>query len=62
MHTLDDLKDLDTGIIDDVLKLYGQTSRRGSRHSQPGEVKKPDYSELVNDVEELKQNFSLGSQ
>ena len=61
MHTLGDLKDLDTGIIDNVLKLYERTSRRGSRHSQPGEVGKPKYTELVNDVKNLKDNYKYDS-
>jgi len=59
MQTLGDLKDLDTSVIDKVIKLYERTSRRGARHSQPADVKKPQYPELVNDVEELKENFYL---
>lgn len=61
MHTLGDLKNLDTGIIDNVLKLYERTSRRGARHSQPGEVREPKYTELVNDVKSLKDNYKYGS-
>jgi len=59
MLTLGDLKDLDTSIIGDVLTLYERTSRRGARHSQPPEVKKPKYEELVNDVKELKNKFPV---
>ncbi len=57
MQTLEDLKDLDTSVIDKVLRLYERTSRRGSRHSQPAEVKKPKYPELVDDIGQLKQDF-----
>jgi len=53
------LGDLDTSVIDKVIKLYERTSRRGARHSQPADVKKPQYPELVTDVEELKENFYL---
>jgi len=59
MHSLGDLKDLDTSVIDNVLKLYERTSRRGSRHSQPSEVRKPKYEELVNDVKALKDSYKL---
>ena len=57
MESLGDLKDLDTSVIDDVLKLYKRTSRRGSRHSQPGGVKKPKYEELIKDVKTLKDSY-----
>jgi len=59
MQTLGDLKDLDTSIMDKVLKFHERTSRRGSRHSQPGEVKKPNYPELSQDVKDLKDNYKL---
>ena len=57
MQSLGNLKDLDTSVIDSVMKLYEQTSRRGSRHSQPRETKKPGYGELVGDVKKLKDHF-----
>ena len=59
MQTLGELKDLDTSVLDNILKLYERTSRRGARHSQPGEVKKPNYTEIVSDVKELKDNYKL---
>jgi|GEM_PF-1256165 len=59
MQTLGDLKDLDTSVIDKVIKLYERTSRRGARHSQPADVRRPQYPELVDDVKELKENFHL---
>jgi DNA repair exonuclease SbcCD ATPase subunit len=59
MQTLGNLKDIDTSVIDNVLKLYKRTSRKGARHSQPLGVKDPQYSELVNDIKELKENFHL---
>jgi wobble nucleotide-excising tRNase len=59
MQTLGDLKDLDTSVIDKVIKLYEKTSRRVARHSQPADVRKPQYPELVDDVKELKEKFHL---
>jgi len=56
---LRDIKNLDTSIIDNFLKLYEHTSARGSRHSQPSGVKKPNYSELIKDVEDLKTNYKF---
>lgn len=57
MHTLGDLKNLNTNIISELLTLYEKASRRCSRHSQPSDVIKPTYSELVKDVLELTQKY-----
>jgi wobble nucleotide-excising tRNase len=59
MNSLVDLKDLDTTIIDNVLKLYEITSRKGNRHDQPGETRRPKYEELINDVKKMKDDFKI---
>lgn len=59
MASLSELKDIDTSVFENILKLYERTSRRGARHSQPGSVKKPSYLELVEDVKNLKDNYRL---
>ena len=57
MYKLEDLKDLDIDVIGSLLKLYERTSRRCARHSHPVDVKKPNYPELVVDVNNLVDNY-----
>ena len=59
MQTLQDLKNLDTNIIENISTLYDKASRRCLRHSQPSETRKPNYNDLLNDVKELKEKFNL---
>lgn len=53
MHSLDQLKGLQTELIDSSMELYEQTSRKGSRHSQPVGGQPPKYAELVAHVDQL---------
>ncbi len=57
MHSLERFKEVDFSIIDDLIDLYAQTSRKGSRHSQPLPAPAPKYPELVKDFEHLKHKY-----
>jgi len=57
MHNIVKLKDLRSDIIEELAKLYEQTSRKGSRHSHPIEAPKPTLSELINHYKILEANF-----
>jgi wobble nucleotide-excising tRNase len=57
MHSLKRIKEIDLSIIDDLMNLYNQTSRKCSRHSQPIPASVPKYSELLIDFKHLKDNY-----
>jgi len=57
MYNLEKMKNLDPKKIDDVIKLYNQTSRKGSRHSQPTGSLTPKFHELEKHFSILKANF-----
>ncbi|WP_026962302.1 AAA family ATPase [Alicyclobacillus herbarius] len=57
MHTLGSLESIDTSAIKGILDLYNQTSRKGSRHSQPIGAPVPTYAELVQHVAVLKSQY-----
>ena len=59
MHSLDKLKNIDVEFIDKITKLYQQTSKKGSRHSQPIGVQGPAYSDLLDDVKKIKEDFKI---
>jgi len=59
MGSLDQLKGLQTDIIDVIMEMYNQTSRKGSRHSQPVGAQPPKYNELVIHVQKLKTSLAL---
>lgn len=46
MYNLDKLSKFDPTTIEPLLQLYNQTSRKGSRHSQPVGSPPPTYDEL----------------
>ena len=57
MHSLDRVKGTDFSIIDDLMNLYNQTSRKCSRHSHPTPTPAPKYNELLNDFKHLKDKY-----
>lgn len=57
MHSLENLKSIQLGFIDNILSFYEKTSRLGTRHSQPHGTICPNYQNLLDDVRDLKQNF-----
>ena len=57
MHSLDRVKGTDLSIIDDLMNLYNQTSRKCSRHSHPPSTPAPKYNELLNDFKHLKDKY-----
>lgn len=57
MHSLDKLKDFDKSTINDIIKLYKQTSRKGSRHSPPLGTSAPSFPEVKKHFEELITNY-----
>ena len=57
MNNIVKLKDIRADIIEELAKLYEQTSRKGSRHSHPIEAPKPTLSELINHYKLLEINF-----
>ena len=57
MHSLERIKGTDLSIIDDLMNLYNQTSRKCSRHSQPIPAPAPKYSELLIDFKHLKDKY-----
>lgn len=59
MHSLDKMDSFDYEKIKKLLSLYNQTSRKGSRHSQPTGSPLPKYAELLKHHEELKMEFPL---
>ncbi len=59
MHSLDKMDSLDYNKIKKILSLYNQTSRKGSRHSQPIGSPKPKYLDLSKHYDELKNDFPL---
>jgi hypothetical protein len=59
MYNLDKLTKFDSTIIEPVLQLYNQTSRKGSRHSQPMGSPPPKYEELKGHYDLLINKFSL---
>lgn len=58
MNSLDKMKDFEAEKLDELINLYKQTSRKGSRHSQPVGAQPPKYSELKEHFEILKTNFN----
>lgn len=52
MHSLSKLTGFDPTILTPIINLYGHTSRKGSRHSQPTGAPAPNY-------EEFKEHYSL---
>ncbi|MCP5064657.1 MAG: AAA family ATPase, partial [Ignavibacteriae bacterium] len=58
MNSLDKMKDFETEKLNVLIDLYKQTSRKGSRHSQPIGVQPPKYSELKEHFEILKTSFN----
>jgi hypothetical protein len=59
MHSLSRLKSFDITDIDKILNLYKQTSRKGSRHSQPAGSPSPTLEELNEHFDILKAEFSI---
>ncbi len=59
MHSLNRLLEFDTDLITPLFELYGHTSRKGSRHSQPPGTPDPTYAELTEHYGELTENYKL---
>ncbi len=59
MHSLNRLKGFDYGTVEHIMKLYHQTSRKGSRHSQPPGAPEPNYDELEEHYKTLIDSYSL---
>ncbi|MEF7439955.1 AAA family ATPase [Paenibacillus lautus] len=57
MNSVDSLKGIESELIDELCELYEQTSRKGSRHSQPIGAPKPLYEELLSHFELLDLKF-----
>ena len=57
MQSLEKIESLDTEKIKKLMTLYNQTSRKGSRHSQPIGTPPPKYPDLLKHYEELKTEF-----
>lgn len=43
----------DNGLINEVMRLFNKTSRKGSRHSQPIGIQTPKFPELIKDKENV---------
>jgi wobble nucleotide-excising tRNase len=59
MHSLDKMESIDNEKIKKLMSLYNQTSRKGSRHSQPIGSPVPKYPDLIKHYEELKAEFPV---
>ena len=59
MNSLDKLRSIDVSKLSKLQQLYGQTSRKGSRHSQPQGSVPPTYAELCEHVEVLRVDFKF---
>ena len=59
MHSLDKLCDFDAETVMPILELYQQTSRKGSRHSQPTGTPTPTYAELQDHYAQFRESFAL---
>jgi len=59
MYSLDKMETFDFDKIKKLLSLYNQTSRKGSRHSQPTGSPTPKYIDLLKNYEELKNEFPV---
>ena len=59
MHSLDRLRSIDGDKLSQLQSLYGKTSRKGSRHSQPRGSVPPTYDELCEHVEILRVDFKF---
>jgi len=59
MQSLEKLESIDIDKIKKLITLYNQTSRKGSRHSQPIGSPAPKYSDLMKHYEELKIEFPV---
>ena len=59
MHSLDKLCDFDAETFMPILELYQQTSRKGSRHSQPTGTPTPTYAELQDHYAQFRESFAL---
>jgi hypothetical protein len=58
MNALVALPDISKETIRGISTLYEHTSRRGTRHSQPGEIPEPTYEQLTADYNLLKTDFT----
>ena len=58
VNSLGRLKDMNLGLIEPLLSLYEQTSRKGNRHSHPRDSQKPTYEELDVHVKTLNEKFN----
>ena len=58
MQSLEKMESIDTDKIKKLMTLYNQTSRKGSRHSQPIGTPPPKYPDLLKHYEELKTDIS----
>lgn len=59
MHSLDRLIDFKADSIEPLMRLYNQTSSKGSRHSQPAGVPPPTYDELKEHYGQFLKEFPL---
>jgi hypothetical protein len=59
MHSLDRMEDINPEEIKSLMELYKQTSRKGSRHSQPVGAPLPVYDELKLHYAQFLEKFSL---
>ncbi len=59
MNSLEKMKDFEDEKLTDLIDLYKQTSRKGSRHSQPVGTQPPKYLELKEHFKILKTNFNF---
>lgn len=59
MNSIVSLKGIEDELIDELCNLYEQTSRKGSRHSQPLGSPKPSFDELLVHFQILDQKFKF---
>lgn len=57
MHSLDRIANFNAEAIKPIMALYNQTSRKGSRHSQPAGAPSPTYDELTKHYDQLLKEF-----
>jgi len=59
MNSLERMKNFESEKLDDLIDLYKQTSRKGSRHSHPVGTQPPNFRDLKEHFEILRTNFNF---
>ncbi|MEW6291028.1 MAG: AAA family ATPase [Thermodesulfobacteriota bacterium] len=59
MHSLNRLTEFNPAALAPIIELYGQTSRKGSRHSQPAGAPEPTYTEILGHYGVLLNKFPI---